>query len=278
MISGTTMVIAHLGYPTAGFKSPMIYNPWFERNGIDAVVVPLSVQAADYPAVLRALFQVENLRGALVTMPHKVATVALLDACSAAVTIAGSCNAVVRRADGTLFGDIFDGEGFVRALRRKAFPFGGANCLVVGAGGVGSAIAASLAVRDVRSLTLNDVEAASAEALAARLRTHYPSLGVGVGPNDPFGYDLVVNATPLGSNAGDPLPFDVARLDASTFVADVVMAEQTTPLLGAAHAIGCPTQAGTDMLFEQIPAYLEFFGFGTATPDELRVAAKLRSP
>ena len=123
MISGTTTVIAHLGYPTAGFKSPLIYNPWFERMGIDAAVVPLGVQAADYPTVLRSLFRVTNVRGALVTMPHKVATVTLLDGCSTAVRIAGSCNAILRRDDGTLYGEIFDGEGFARALARKAFRF-----------------------------------------------------------------------------------------------------------------------------------------------------------
>jgi shikimate dehydrogenase len=48
MISGKTTLIAHLGYPTEGFKAPMIYNPWFEQNGIDAVVMPMGVKAEDY--------------------------------------------------------------------------------------------------------------------------------------------------------------------------------------------------------------------------------------
>jgi len=53
------------------------------------------------------------------------------------------------------------------------------------------------------------------------------------------------------------------------------MKQEITPLLRVARALGCPTQVGTDMLFEQIPLYLEFFGFGTATPEELRAVAKL---
>jgi shikimate dehydrogenase len=96
-----------------------------------------------------------------------------------------------------------------------------------------------------------------------------------VGSNDPKGFDLIVNATPLGMKAGDPLPFDTARIDKSTFVGEVVMKQEVTPLLKAAQEIGCRTQVGTDMLFEQIPAYLEFFGFGTSTPDELRSVAKV---
>jgi shikimate dehydrogenase len=54
------------------------------------------------------------------------------------------------------------------------------------------------------------------------------------------------------------------------------MKQEITPFLRAARDRGCPIQVGTDMLFEQIPAYLEFFGFGTATPEELRAAAKIR--
>ena len=81
--------------------------------------------------------------------------------------------------------------------------------------------------------------------------------------------------TPLGMRPGDPLPFDVSRLEPSTFVGEVAMKQEITPLLEAARARGCRYQVGTDMLFEMIPAYLEFFGFGTATPDELRAVARV---
>lgn len=75
---------------------------------------------------------------------------------------------------------------------------------------------------------------------------------------------------------GDPLPFDVSRIAPSTFVGDVVMKQEITPLLAAAQSKGCRIQVGTDMLFEMIPAYLEFFGFGTATPEELRAVAAIK--
>jgi len=275
MISGRTTLIAHIGYPTEAFKAPLIYNPWFDAHGVDAVVVPMGVKAEDYSIMLRSLFKLTNIRGALITMPHKVTTVALLDECSTAVEIAGSCNAILKRDDGTLVGDMFDGVGFTRGLRHRNFVFTGARCLVVGSGGVGSAIAASLAHDGVASISLSDTELASAEGLARRLRSHYPELDVRVASNDPAGYDLVVNATPLGMNPQDPLPIDVALLSPATFVGEVVMRQEITPLLRAAREKGCRYQVGTDMLFEMIPAYLEFFGFGTTTPDELRTLAKV---
>ena len=79
MISGKTRLIAHIGYPTESFKAPLIYNPWFEKQGIDAVVVPMGVKAEDFPGVLASLRKFTNLHGALVTMPHKVTVVGLLD-------------------------------------------------------------------------------------------------------------------------------------------------------------------------------------------------------
>jgi shikimate dehydrogenase len=96
------------------------------------------------------------------------------------------------------------------------------------------------------------------------------------GSADPAGYDIVVNATPLGMKKDDPLPIRMDGISPSTFVGEVVMKEEITPFLAAARAKGCEYQVGTDMLFEQIPAYLEFFGLGTATPDELRKVAQIR--
>ena len=275
MLSGRTTLIAHLGYPTEAFKAPMIYNPWFDSKGIDAVVVPMGVRPEDYATSLKAIFRFSNLRGALVTMPHKVATNALVDELTPTARIAGASNAILLRDDGTLLGDQFDGAGFVRGVQRKGFVLAGKRVLVSGNGGVGSAIAASLAAAGVAHMALFDNFEASSQSLAGRLREHYPALEIATGSNDPAGFDLIVNATPLGMKDSDPLPFDMDRVAPGTFVGEVVMKQAMTPLLQAAQARGCPFQLGTDMLFEMIPAYLEFFGFGTATPGELRAVATL---
>ena len=275
MISGKTTLIAHLGYPTEAFKAPMIYNPWFESKGIDAVVVPMGVKVPDYEMALKSIFRFTNIRGALVTMPHKITTLGLMDEVTPTARVAGACNAILLRPDGTLLGDQFDGAGFVRGIQRKGLKLEGARALVSGNGGVGSAIAASLAAAGVGEMALYDSYEASSDALAGRLREHYPRLIVKTGSNDPAGFDLIVNATPMGMSDSDPLPFDIARIASSTFVGEVVMKKTITPLLAAVQAKGCPFQVGTDMLFEQIPAYLEFFGFGTATPEELRAVSQL---
>jgi Shikimate dehydrogenase substrate binding domain len=91
-INGNTELIAHIGYPTHSFKSPMIYNPYFAQAGVNAVVVPMGCKPEDYPAYLKAVFTLTNIRGALITMPHKVTTVGLLDEVTPTVLVAGACN------------------------------------------------------------------------------------------------------------------------------------------------------------------------------------------
>ena len=276
MINGNTEIVAHIGFPTHAFKAPMIYNPWFEKAGVNAIVVPMGCQAQDYPDFLRSVFKLANIRGALITMPHKVTTVGLLDEVFPTAAIAGSCNAVRRGSDGRLQGDMFDGEGFVRGVRRKGCKLEGARVLIVGCGGVGSAIAASLAAAGVGAISLFDARAESAQGLGQRLTRHYPLLEVSTGSNDPAGFDLVVNGTPLGMNEGDPMPMNVSRIAATTFVGEVVMKTEMTAFLTAVQARGCRFQIGSDMLFEQIPAYLEFFGFPSTTPEVLRSVATLK--
>lgn len=275
LISGHTRFIAHLGVPTESFRAPMIYNPYFEARDIDVVVVPMGCEAEDYAAFLPLLSRQRNFIGALVTMPHKMTTPALLDEASTTVQICGACNAVRRDVNGKLVGDMFDGEGFTRGLKRKRRTIEGLSALVVGAGGVGSSIAASLAESGVSRMALFDINAELTVRLAAKLRQHYPFIDISSGSNDPAAWDIVINATPLGMMAGDPMPLDVDRLSPDTFVGEVVMKQEETAFLAAARERGCLTQIGTDMLFEQIPAYLEFFGLPTTTPEELRKFARI---
>ena len=142
----------------------------------------------------------------------------------------------------------------------------GASALVVGCGGVGSAIAASLAASGVVRVALFDRDASAEEALAGRLRAHYPAVAVSPGSNDPAGFDLLVNAPAVGMNPGDPLPLDPERLTPHMLVGEVVMANEVTAFLAAAQARGCRVQGGTDLLVEMIPPYLEIFGSDDERP------------
>jgi shikimate dehydrogenase len=69
MISGRTPLIAHIGYPTETFKAPLIYNPFFEKAGIDAVVVPMGVKAEDYQDFLKSIFRLGNKWDVSINVP-----------------------------------------------------------------------------------------------------------------------------------------------------------------------------------------------------------------
>jgi shikimate dehydrogenase len=277
MIDGHTKLIAHIGHPTATFRAPLIYNPWFRRHGINAVVMPLGVTGENFREAFPQICRFTNFHGALITMPHKVVVVDRLDEASAVVRVAGACNAVLRNSDGALIGDMFDGEGFVRAAAGAGRKIAGQRVLIVGAGGVGCAIAAACAKASAGEIGLTDMRTTAAEQLAERLQLNYPGLKLSVGSNDPWGFDVVVNATPLGTYPGDPLPMDPSRLSPSALVGEVVLKPAMTPFLAAAKVRGLACVTGLDMLFEQIPAYLEFFGFPSATAAELRETAEIQS-
>jgi shikimate dehydrogenase len=163
----------------------------------------------------------------------------------------------------------------VRGIARKGCVLDGARVQLLGCGGVGHAIAAALAGCGVAQIRLFDIESGSMEDLARRLRSHFPNLTVLTGPARPEDASLIVNASPLGMSEGDPLPIDPERIPRGSFVGDVVMRQTITPFLKAALARDCTIQVGTDMLFEQIPAYLEFFGLPTTTPEVLRELARV---
>ena len=75
MINGNTKLISHIVYPTYSFKAPMIYNPYFEKYGIDAVVIPMGCKPDDYPAFLKLVFKLSNIHGALITTrSHQLAS------------------------------------------------------------------------------------------------------------------------------------------------------------------------------------------------------------
>ncbi|WP_454293682.1 shikimate dehydrogenase family protein [Salana multivorans] len=273
-ITGRTTVIAHIGHPTELFASPSIYNPWFQARNVDAVVVPFGVRAEEFPALLPLVTRMSNFGGALITMPHKVTVMSVVDEVTPTARIAGAANAVKVGDDGRLLGDQFDGMGFVNGALAKGCVFQGRSALVVGSGGVGSAIAASVAGAGVARLGVHDARPGVADDLAGRIAEHWPGLELSTDSNDPAGYDIVVNATPLGMEPGDPLPVDVERISPGAFVGDVVL-RGTTPFLRAALRRGCAVQVGTDMLFEQIPSYLRYFGLGETTAQELRALAEL---
>lgn len=276
-ITGTTRVFFIVGDPVAQVRAPELFNHLFRAHGIDAVLVPAHVPPAGLNAFVRHVMVAGNIDGFWLAIPHKTAMVELLDRCDRLGRAAGAVNAARRNADGTLEGALFDGIGFVKALDQFDIAIAGRKALVVGVGGGGVAIAASLAERGVARLALFDNVSGRTDEVARRLRAEFGVEVVSAPTSDPAGFDIVVNSTPLGLKPGDPLPFDVARCDPQAAVIDILMKNQPTPLLRACRARGLVCHPGYEMLVQQIPEYLAFFGYEALAREVQRDASELRT-
>jgi shikimate dehydrogenase len=259
-ITGTTRVFMVLGDPVAQVRAPEVYNHLFGKHGIDAVLVPAKVHPSTVIPFVQQALAVDNIDGLWLTIPHKAPLLPLLDRVDLLGQLAGAVNAVRRNADGSLEGALFDGIGFVKALDHFGISVAGRRVLLVGVGGAGMAIAASLMQRGVATLALFDLAPERATSARERLRAGFKAGLQCVASADPAGFDLVVNCTPLGLKAGDALPFDVSRLDAGAAVVDILMTRQPTPLLQACAARGITAHPGYEMLVQQAPEYLNFMG------------------
>ena len=263
-IHGSTRVFQILADPIAQVRAPEVFNHVFQRFGIDAVLVPAQVAAADFAGYVNHALRARNVDGLWLSIPHKTAMVELLDRCDKVGRLVGAVNAVRRNADGSIEGALFDGLGFVKALDHFGLPIAGRRVLIVGAGGAGVAIAAALAQRGVGMLALYDSVPGRAEQVAGRLRRDFGAQAVALHEPDPAGCQLVVQATPQGLHDSDPLPLDVAAVEPEAAVVDILMKNQPTPLLRAVQQRGQAAHPGYEMLVQQVPEYLAFFGYEDA--------------
>lgn len=260
-LSGATRVYAILGDPIAQVASPRLFNSAFRRRGAAAALVPIHVAPAELSVMVAALRAGQNFDGLIITVPHKVDAMALVDEVAPMARRIGAVN-VIRKTGGRLIGDNFDGVGFVRGLHDRGHQLSGRPTLIVGAGGAGRAVAHAVLDEKPSALRLFDVDAARAEALAAELARIDPAIPVEIGRPDPSGFEVVVNCTSIGMKPDDPFPVKIEALAASTLVVDIILKPPLTPLLVEAERRGCATQAGIHMLEGQVEAVCDFFGIG----------------
>ena len=259
-ITGTTRLLAIIGDPVAPLRSPGFFNEAFARIGRDVAFIAFQIPRGALEAAWPAFISMKNLDGLVITMPHKEAAVPLLAALGPTALLTGTVNTIRRRPDGSFEGDMFDGEGFRDGLERAGHPVRGTRILQIGCGGAGTAIACALARAGVAELALHDTNAVKRDALIGLLRANVPTVRVRAGTPDPRGFDIVVNATPLGLMPGDPMALDPALLAPSQVVADVIPNPAVTPLIAAARAIGCATTTGQDMHVGQARLAVGYLG------------------
>ena len=258
-LSGATRIHLIVGDPVVQTKSPAGLTAEFAARGVDAVCIPMQVAAADIDAFFAVAKRVQNVDGIVVTVPHKLAATRHCDVLSQRSRALAAVNAMRRGPDGRWSGDMTDGVALVAALRAAGCEPKGRRALVVGAGGAGSAVVLALAEAGARA-AVHDIDTARRDDLIRRLAAWKVAASA-----DPAGCDLVVNATPLGMAAGDPLPVDVTRLAPGAVAADLVTMPAVTPFLAAARERGAQIVTGADMFAPQAGILADFLLSGHPT-------------
>lgn len=261
-LNGATRLHLIVGDPIAQVKSPAGVTQAFVDAGHNAICVPAHVSPADLAPWFDGVKRAQNVDGLIVTVPHKFAAFHLCDNTSERAAFLHAVNVARRQPDGRWLGDMFDGLGYVTALKNAGAVLAGRRVLLVGAGGAGSAIAHALVLAGVSELAVADADEQRCTALLERLA----SMGkarVRPGGSDPTGFDIVLNATPMGMRDGDPLPVDVSRLTSAMFCGCVITAPAVSPFIAEARARGCATITGADM-FAQVRDLMVDFLLGDA--------------
>jgi shikimate dehydrogenase len=260
MITGTTRLYAIIGDPVAHVRTPMVFNDYFDANGIDAICVAIHIDRNDLAKGWAGLKAIRNLDGFIVTAPHKAESGELCDRLVGDGAHTRVVNTVRREQDGSYSGTLLDGRGFVAGLNSEGYDVRGRSVFLAGAGGAGTALAYALAGSGVAALTIHNRTRSKAEALVAGVGKAYSNCKVRLGTSDASGHDYAVNATSLGLKPDDGHSFDLASVDRKAVVAEVVMKPEMTPLLIAAKDRGHAIHFGTHMLSGQLGMMMEFLG------------------
>jgi len=258
-ITGQTYLLGILADPVHHVKTPEEMNAFLQRNDINMVMLPFHVLPENLEAAVAGLQKIENLKGFIVTVPHKSSVVKLCNQLSETAQRAGAVN-IVRCTESGLYGDLTDGIGFVAALHKAGIKLQGLSVYLAGAGGAGKAIAFALAAQGIAELHIANRTADKAKALIEQLSDYFPGVIFKLATADPSGCQLVINATSMGLHKDDALPLDASKLVAEQTVAEIIMQPEYTPLLKAAKALGCRTQLGRPMLQCQIEQMAKAMG------------------
>ena len=262
-ISGTTKLYGCIAYPSAHVRAPSIFNPIFRKLNADAVMVPLNCPPEHLAMVIRGLNGLENFGGLAVTIPHKLALAAYCDTLGDGARATGAVNAVRFGEDGKIYGNNFDGEGFVAGLLGEGHQLENKTVLLIGAGGAARAISVAVAHKGCARLDIMNRTPQRAEAVAtltAEFTANSPIGTVAFDTSDLSPYNIVINATSLGLHDDDPYPVSLDRLRMDCLVCDIIMVPDRTNWLIAAEQSGRPVHKGRHMLDYQLELIGRFIG------------------
>lgn len=257
ILNGRTRLYPLLGDPIIYARSPDWLSKRMMERGMNMISLPLQVPEGALDAVMNGLSATLNVDGFSLTMPHKISGYRYCTTFSDVSKLLGVVAAARRNKDGTWHGHTTDGDAFVKAQIDRGAQIEGARVLVFGCGGAGSAIAIAMLEQGAREVAIHDADPTRSERLLSLLKDKYGNR-IQIGNADPRGFDVVSNATPMGMDDNDPLPFDTSLLDRSIFVGDVVAGHGQTPLIRDARKAGCKTADGDDMVIAVLDVMCDF--------------------
>jgi len=261
-----------MGWPVAHSRSPAIHGHWIRQYGLNGNYVLLPVQPEHLGDAVRGL-RALGFAGCNLTIPHKVAAMALVDRVDPLAARIGAINTLVVEKDGTLAGYNTDAYGYIQSLldaqpdwRADAGPV-----TVLGAGGAARAILVALAERGAKDIRLCNRSLDKAQALAAEFGAPIRAIPWEQRAEALDGCALLVNTTSLGMKGQAPLEISLDRLPRHALVSDIIYVPLETPLLAAARARGHVAVDGLGMLLNQArPAFEHWFGVRPELTPELR--------
>jgi len=262
-IGASTRLLAVIGDPVAHSLSPLMHNAACRALGLDAVYVALRAPAAAVPSVLEALAAAGAAGN--ITIPHKEAVERSVTRKTDVCHRTGACNTFWTEG-GVLVGDNTDVPGVRAALGEVGVD--GDRWLVLGTGGAARAVAVAAADAGA-ALWVRSRHPDRAQRFAA-----WAGASVARGPVE---VDVVINATPLGLAAGDPLPLDPKDIPGVRAALDLVYAAGETRWVRVLRALGVTARDGREVLVRQGAAAFARFFPGTAAPIDVMRAAVERA-
>lgn len=262
-ITGTTQLFVIFAHPCVQVRAPTLFNRKFEELGIDHIMIPIDVAPPNLSDCVNSMRKINNLRGGVVTIPHKIEIAKLCDKLGPGGRATGAVNAFRYDLEGRLYGDNFDGVGFVAGLKDNGNILKHKKFLIVGAGGAARAIARELVIEPISSLDITNRSHDKADEVVEIVKSLTGTdkfASILQSQIDFKSYDYVINATSLGLQDDDPLPFSIPDLNLDCVVCDIIMKPEHTALLKAANHAGMKTHYGKHMLDYQIPFIANFIG------------------
>ncbi|WP_298507752.1 hypothetical protein [uncultured Kordia sp.] len=257
-IDGKTAMYAILGDPIAHVAAPRLMNAIFQESNENKVLIPFHVHDNGLQSVVEGLKNIQNFKGAVITMPHKTEIIKYVDEVSTEALRIGACNVIKRTPDGLIKGTLLDGNGFIEGLKKYNYTLTEKHIFLLGAGGAAAAIAFALCENGIKKLTIYNRTDTKALLLIEKLKRFYPSIDISYSNHISNDIDVLINSTSVGMKISDKPVLSLTNLNPNTLVADIITHPEITCTLQKAKELGCTIHTGIEMLEGQIKLIKEF--------------------